>query len=148
VSLELIVEPHPETYNGYPFITLIEFKGEPFVTIIDNYHGKSIKTLVLDYCNAENVDEEMIITIAEQWYTHSSSKYPVSFEFSKRDLTSQISPIYRTFNTEFISRVIGPVPVFNMDKVSKVQRRKRKIISPNIEIVKKGFVSNKPFKLF
>lgn len=135
VDTPLIIEPHPETYVGYPFITLIQFRTDVFMTIVDNYDGKIIKAYVLDTCGPEGIDEETTVNIANEWYNTNRSRYPISFEFSKRGVSGSLSKIYRTFNVEYVVRVIGPVPRFPMDSVVKIQRRKRRSIPPGVNVI-------------
>ena len=136
-SVPLIIEPHPKNYRGYPFVTLIQYRKTHHLAIVDNIDQDVIKAFVLDLCGPENVDEEMIISIAADWYEWNATKYPISFEFSKKGLTTETSRIYRTFNIEFVSRVIGPVPKFPMHTVRSVKRRRRKTISAGVEIQRK-----------
>lgn len=136
-AVPLIVESHPDDYQGYPFITLIQYRKSHVLSIVDNSDDQSIKLYVLDMCGPENVKEEKIIEIAAQWYETSRTQHPLSVEFSKRGVTSETGKIYRTFNTEFVTRVIGPLPRFEMSEIIRVKRRKRKPISPNVEVHKK-----------
>lgn len=142
-KLPLIVEPHPETYTGYPFITLIQYKHQHLISIIDNADEKTIKAYVLDLCGPENVDEESIITAAGEWYETNYTKFPISIEFSKLRMTAETSKILRTFSVDSVTRVIGPIPRFLMDTTSKIKRRKRRELPADIEIHKNVISLNK-----
>ena len=135
-ELPFILETHPDTYNGYPFITLLQYKHQHILSIVDNLDNKTMKAFVIDLCGPAGVNEELIITVADEWYEHSRTRYPISFEFSKQGLTKESSKIYRTYSLESIARVIGPVFIFPMDHVIKVKRRKRREISPSVEITR------------
>jgi hypothetical protein len=137
-AVPLIVESHPADYQGYPFITLIQYRKAHVLAIVDNSDDESIKLYVLDLCGPERVREEQVIEVAAHWYENSRTKYPLSIEFSKRGMTTETGRIYRTFNTEFVTRVIGPLPKFEMVEVTRVKRRKRKPLPPNVEIHKKS----------
>lgn len=130
----LIVEPHPEDYDGYPFITLVQYKMEHYLTIIDNTTNKKLLAFVLDYCGPERVDEEKLISIAIEWYENNFYNYPISFEFSKRGVSEEMSRIHRAFNVEYTSRVIGPMPQFNMNETKKVRRRRRKTAPAGVQV--------------
>jgi hypothetical protein len=132
----LVVESHPASYAGYPFITLIQYRNQHFLTIVDNADDECIKAFVLDMCGPEKVNEEVIIEVAAHWYKNNGTKYPISIEFSRLGLTTNLSKIYRTYNIEFVSRIIGPVPRFDMTNVKSVKRRRRKAISPGIKVIK------------
>lgn len=121
------VESHPNSYDGYPFITLIRFNDEPNLAIVDNVHKKHLDAYCLDLCLPAGVDERTIIKVANYWYHTSRDEYPISIEFSKRGLSPLASQIMKSYSIEFITRVIGPVPFFDMKNPSKVRKRKRKI---------------------
>lgn len=132
--LPLIVEKHPKNYDGYPFITLIEYRDQHLLGIIDNTTDKMIKAYILDLCGPSQVNEEQVINIASMWYSESKDRYPLSFEFSKLGLSDEVKAIYRSFAVGFVTRVIGPLPRFEMGEVKSVKRRRRKPISSNIEV--------------
>jgi hypothetical protein len=129
-DLPFILEQHPESYTGYPFITLIQYKSQHILSIVDNIFNKSLKVFVIDLCGPSGINEEAIIALASEWYDNSRTRYPISFEFSKRGMTQQTSKIYRTYAIDSIARVIGPIFSFPMDQVFKVKRRKRREIPP------------------
>jgi len=135
----LIVEDHPAAYleTGYPFITLIQHRDQHLLSIVDNADEKTIKAFVLDLCGPERVDEEKVISVASTWYYVHKQRYPLSIEFSRLGMTPQTSKIYRTYNTEFVTRVIGPLPKYEMQEVSNIRRRRRKPLPPGVEIHKK-----------
>jgi hypothetical protein len=133
----LIIEPHPTDYNGYPFITLIQYRKEHSLTIVDNADDKAIKVYVLDMCGPAQVNEELLITVAHDWYeTEEYTRYPVSIAFSRAGVAPEAMKIYRSFNIEFVTRVIGPLPSFEMKKVRSVKRRRRKPIPPGVQVIK------------
>jgi len=136
--IPLIVEPHPEDYDGYPFITLIQYRKEHILTLIDNADAKTIKAYVLDMCGPANVNEELLISVAKIWHEENGLyRYPVSFTLSKYGIAGEASKIYRTFNIEHITRVIGPLPRFEMKEIKSVKRRRRKPVPPGVEIKNK-----------
>jgi hypothetical protein len=127
----MIIETHPPQYNGYPFISLIQFNEHHLLAIIDNCDKKSVKAFVLDCCEAERVKEINIINVALEWYGDGNPNYPLSIQFSRNGLISESSKIYRSYSIDSISRVIGPVFTFEMDQTYKV-KRKRKISVDNV----------------
>jgi hypothetical protein len=132
--LPLIVEEHPENYDGYPFITLIQYRDQHLLGIIDNTTDKMIKAYILDLCGPTRVNEEQVINIAAAWYSTSKDRYPLSFEFSKLGLAEDVKDIYKSYSIGFVTRIIGPLPRFEMGEVKSIKRRRRKPISTNIEI--------------
>jgi hypothetical protein len=133
----LIVEDHPDDYDGYGFITLIRYNEINHLTIVDNSNKKFINCYVLDLCKTVGLEEEKVIEIAQNWYRESKDDYPISIEFSKLGVTEQLSPILRSFSLEFVTRVIGPFPHFSMKGTIKVRKRKRKPLPEGIKIVQK-----------
>lgn len=136
----LIVEPHPNDYTGFPFITLIQYRKQPMLTIVDNATDDIIRAFVLDLCGPERVDEELIIRVVAEWYTTNKPSFPISVEFSRLGLAGVTSKIYRTLNVEFVSRVIGPVPRYPMSAIKSIKRRRRKPIPEAVEVQPDGIV--------
>lgn len=132
--LPLINEDHPDDYDGYPFITLIQHHDEHVLTIVDNINDKYIKAYVLDWCNPAGIDEQQLIEIAAEWYYNNSNRFPISFEFSRRGLTEQVSALYRHFAIGYVTRVIGPLPEFEMSTNKSIRRRKRKPVPNGVEV--------------
>ncbi|TFG96110.1 hypothetical protein E4H12_11805 [Candidatus Thorarchaeota archaeon] len=130
----LVVEPYPRDYSGLPFLTLIQFRKQPMLVIIDNVNDQAIKAYVLDLCGPEHVNEEKVIGAAQEWFEKDNINFPVSIEFSRRGMTEETSRIYRTFDVEFVSRVIGPAPEFPMGVIKSVKRRRRKAVPQGVEI--------------
>lgn len=133
-SVPLIIEPHPKDYSGFPFVTLIQYRKQPMLVIVDNADDEVIRAFVLDLCGPEHIDEELIIQAAAEWYNTNRGNYPISIEFSRQGLTFATTRIYRSLNVEFVSRIIGPVPKYPMNTVKSIKRRRRKPIGPNVEI--------------
>jgi len=133
----LIIEAHPEDYDGYEFITLIRYSDVNYLTIVDNTDKKFINCYVLDLCKTVGIQEDAIIDIAEKWYADSKDIYPVSIEFSKLGMTDDMSKILRSFTVEYVTRVIGPLPFFSMRGTVKVRKRKRKPVPEGVRIVQK-----------
>lgn len=129
----LIIEPHPKEYTGYPFITLLQFKHSHILCIIDNADSSNIHAYVLDLCGSSGINEEQLIAVADYWYKNNSAKYPLAIELSKRGLTKEAQQIYKTFSTEYVSRVIGPLYSFPMLNIIKVRRRRKKQIPASIK---------------
>lgn len=134
VPAPLLLEPHPRDYTGLPFLTLIQYRKHPVLTIVDNVDSQTLKVYVLDLCGPEGVDEETMVIAAADWYENNRFNYPISVEFSKRGMTADVSRVYKSFNVEFVSRVIGPVSKFPMVAIKSVKRRRRKTVPPGVEI--------------
>lgn len=130
----LIIESHPEEYDGYPFITLIKYRQKVLLTVIDNISDDSIKAFIIDYCGSEDVNEEEFIEAVREWH-ETNKDVPVSINFSQRGIMYKFSKLYRTMNVEYVTRVIGPICKFNMNTTLSVRRKRRKQIQPSIQII-------------
>lgn len=135
--IPLIVEEHPEDYDGYPFITLIQYRNQHLLALVDNADNKYIRSFILDFCGPARVNEEHLIEVATQWWEKSRERYPISFEFSRLGMTGEVSGIYKAFSTEYVTRVIGPLPKFQMSEIHSVKRRKRKSVPAGVRIVER-----------
>lgn len=133
-QVPLIVEQHPDDYTGLPFITLIQYNKQSHLTIIDNAVEKTINAFVLDLCGPEDIDQQALFEVVTEWYENNRDNHPLSIAFSMLGLTGTVSGIYKTFNIDFVSRVIGPMPKFNMQPQKSIRRRKRKDIPKNATI--------------
>lgn len=130
---KLIREDYPADYTGYKFITLIQFNNEKFLTIVDRMTEKTLSAYVLDLCGAENVDEETLLNIAYEWSISERKNFPISYEFARMGMVNELTGLQRTFNKDFVERVIGPLPV--MEQVTAtVKRKKRKKLPSSIII--------------
>ena len=135
-GVPLIVEHHPKDYYGYPFITLIQYRKQHMLTIVDNVDEENIKAYVLDMCGPEVVSEELVIAAAAEWYETSRFLHPISIFFSKKNLTGITSKIYKSLSLDYVSRLIGPVPQFpvGVESIKSIKRRRRKPIPATVEI--------------
>lgn len=122
----LLTEEHPDDYTGYEFITLVRYNDKNFLTIVDNVIDNSIILYVLDFCDQTTISEERIIEIVNDWYENNRKNYPLSIEFSKQNLSNEMSKILREFNVDFVTRIIGPVFKYPMMYKRKIKRRKKK----------------------
>ena len=119
----IVREDHDAAYTGKPFFTLILYQDTPYIAIVDNYHNKHINCFVLDFCEAYYIDINVILNVAESWWGNKTDQ-PFSIYLSVNGLSSIVQPIFRTFHEDHVTRVIGPLPMFEMTKVISVKRRK------------------------
>lgn len=124
----LIIEQHPKNYDGFPFITLIQYHRQPLLCVVDNMTSATIRVFVLDMCGPAGVNEEAVVMAAQDWFAAYSSKYPVSVHFSRLGITHETSKIFKTLDIEHVTRAVGPVPKYAMDSTKSVKRRKRQPI--------------------
>lgn len=126
-TVPLIIEPHPSDYTGYKFITMIRYNDTNTINVVDNIVNKSIYTYVLDLCGPSDVDENIFIEIARDWYySDNFKKHPLSVEFSRLSWSDQANKILRVFPIDYVTRIIGPVHEFPMSGYSRCRKRKKK----------------------
>jgi hypothetical protein len=138
----LVIEEHPSDYDGYEFITLVRYNDKTYLNIIDNVTKKYIYGYVIDLCGPEGFDEETLINVACEWFYANGDRYPISIEFSKRDMTELSQRILRVFTVDYVTRVIGPLPQFNMNGPTKVRKRKKKEVPKGVEVVRKRIITS------
>lgn len=134
-KIPLIIEPYPEDYQGYKFITLIRYNDENYLNLVDNVINNTIISYVLDLCSPNNINEERVIDIANYWFTNNKDKYPLSIEYSKNGMAEETSKILRCFPIDYVARVIGPLTQYKMVGTYKIRKRKKKTLSKNVEII-------------
>lgn len=134
-SIPFVIEKHPADYNGYPFITLLQYSQNSYLTIIDSADNEIISFYNLDICQAEGIDEKLLLEVADNWYANYKNKYPLSIELAKRSMGEYVSPIHKTINVEYVTRIIGPFPQIEVNNQPKIKRRKKYKMPDNIEII-------------
>ncbi len=134
---KLVPEEYPENYNGYRFISLIKYMDKPQIAIVDNIINDIIHAYVLDECQPANLDETEIVSYGKVWFEEYSHLIPFSVYLSRNNVT-QYSSIIKCFPVDFVSRVLGPLFVFNMGNPIKIKRKRKKDIPDYIEVVYTG----------
>lgn len=126
-----------ETVNGRGnllYISLIEYKRETYMCIIDNIKEAEIGAYVLDYADQENVDLKSFLSAVTRWFYGRSDNHPLSVELAKAGLTEWAAPLYRTFDTAYVARIVGQGFSYDAMDKSKVRRRRVVPVPEGIEI--------------
>ena len=121
--------------SNYIFLTLIEYKGTRYLTIIENVVGQEIHAYVLDKVTAQGLDLKLFMEIALKWFYSNSENYPLSFEFAKLGLSEVTKPVLNVFNVNAISRIIGKLFTYETKPTFKTKKRKLNPISKETKIV-------------
>ena len=129
----LVIENVKDRANLY-YMSLIEYKRESYLAIIDYITNDEISAFILDFAHQEKVNMQNFLSIVNHWFYKSAHKHPLSFEIAKLGLTAQLSPLYKSFDINYISRVIGHPFTFNMEPKTKVKRRKAIPVPSTVEI--------------
>jgi len=129
----LEIEQISEKIN-HGVLSLVEYKTEEFLCVIDTMTPSVVGAYVLDYADQEHVDIAEFLTFVLRWYTDKRTEYPLSVEISKNGLTSKLSALYRTFDTNCISRVVGQAFGYQEEVKTEVKRRKAHPVPEGIAI--------------
>lgn len=134
--LPLLIEEHPNSYSGFPFLTFIQFRTEHVLAIVDNVYENQIQCYVLDYCGPEGVDDIKLMELADHWFYNERDKFPISISLSKQLQDKKFNAVHRTYNAEYITRIVGPLFSYPIDEVRVTKRRKRKPIPKSYKVKK------------
>jgi hypothetical protein len=131
----LIIERAEDTGNFY-FLSVLEFRRENYLVVIDNITNDEIGAYVLDYAQQEGMNLKDFLTLVTQWFYRSSGgiDYPLSFEFSRIGIASRTNLIHKTFELAHVTRVIGKDFKFDLSSPPKVRRRQVNKIPAGFEI--------------
>lgn len=126
-----------EVVNGqanYLFLSLVEYKRETYLCIIDNIKPSEIGAYVLDYSDQSGVDVNKFLEAATRWFYAQSDDHPLSLELARHGLTQWAAGMYRTFDTTYVSRIVGQGFGYDAMEKSKVRRRRVVALPAGIEV--------------
>lgn len=125
---ELQIEEVNERVNSM-YLSLLEYKREVYLCVIDSITPTEIGAYVLDYAEQEQIPLPEFLSVVTRWFYGKSESYPLSVEIAKQGLTEVVSPIYRTFDTAYVSRIVGHA-FFNKEQAKSKVRRRRVVPIP------------------
>ena len=120
--------------QNHAYLTLIIYKKQKYLVVVDNVGNEEISAFVLDMAEAEGIDVKWFLSVCNLWFYSSSEKYPLSFEFAKTGHLNTVKKIIRTFNTNSVSRIVGRIFMYNIQNKPKVKRRKIIPVPEYVEI--------------
>lgn len=129
----LIIE-RAEDQGNYYFLSVIEYRRENYLVIIDNITDEEIGAYVLDYAQQEGMALKDLMSVITLWFYRGSNRYPLSFEFSRLGIASCTNRIYKSFELAHVTRLIGKDFKFNLLQPPKVKRRRVNKIPAGVEI--------------
>lgn len=121
--------------GNFIYLSLIEYKRETYLCIIDEVTDDFIGAFVLDYAEQENIQISSFLSFVTKWFYSSSDKNSLSTELAKAGLSEHTSSIYKTFDVSYVSRIVGNPLSFKPQAKSKVKRRRVPVVPDYIEIV-------------
>ena len=129
---DLIIEPVSELLNS-SFLSLIEHHGIKYLTVINNITEDMVTAYVLDIAEQERIDLKLFISIVSKWYEAGATQ-PLSFELAGLGLSSITKRIFKQFEADHVTRLIGTAFKFNLTEEPKLKRRRATFIYSPQEI--------------
>lgn len=129
----LIVEFASDSGSCF-FLSVLEYRRQNYLVIIDNITSEEVGAYVLDVAQQEKLDLRQIMSIVTLWFYRSSHEHPLSVEFSRLGLTPALTRIYKTFELQHVTRLIGNDFRFDLEAPPKVRRRRVSLIPAGTEV--------------
>lgn len=129
----LIVEFASDSGNMF-FLTVLEYRRQNYLAIIDNVTSEEIGAYVLDFAQQERLDLRQLMSVITLWFYRGSDKYPLSFEFSRLGMSPMTNRIYKTFELPHVTRLIGNDFRFDLETPPKIRRRRVSLIPAGTEV--------------
>lgn len=129
----LIIE-RAEDQGNYFFLSVLEYRRENYLVIVDNITDEEVGAYVLDFAQQEGMNLRDLMTLITQWFYRASHRYPLSFEFSRLGVAQRTNRIYKTFELAHVTRLIGKDYKFDLLVAPKVRRRRVNKIPAGVEI--------------
>lgn len=129
----LVVE-RAEDQGNYFYLSVLEYRKQNYLVVIDNITHEEVGAFVLDYAQQEGIDLKQLMSIITLWFYRGSADYPLSFELSRIGVSHRTNKIYKTFELAHVTRLIGKDFVFDLDEPPKVRRRRVNKIPAGIEV--------------
>lgn len=121
----LIIERISDNSN-YGFLSVIEFRREEYLGIIDNITSTHVKAYTFEDIKPNSIAVNDFLTKIIRWYYAESFSKPLSVSLSKTGLTGITAPLYKSFDLNSVSRIVGNP--FLYPQFNEVSIKKRKIL--------------------
>lgn len=123
-----------ENNQNYLYLSLIEYKRTTYLCVIDNVKKDEITAYVIDNITDNSLSLQDFLSVCNIWYYRSSEKYPISMEFNRLGLNDRVYSLVKTFNSDYVTRIVGKVFTFNLDAKPKVKRKRANLVPKGVEI--------------
>lgn len=138
---ELHVERASDAGNLY-YLSVLEYRKTNYLVVVDNITEDEVNAYVLDLAPQEGINLQDLLSVITNWFYKGSSKYPLSFEFSKLGINGRTNRIYKSFELVHVTRLIGQDFRFDLNASPKVKRRRVNKIPTGVEIKLKRLVDS------
>ena len=142
----LVIE-HAEDQGNFFYLSVLEFRKENYLVVVDNISESDVTAYVLDYAQQEQINLKQLLSVITLWFYRGSHQYPLSFEFSRLGITHRTNRILKTFELTHVTRLIGKGFEFDLLEAPKVRRRRASKIPAGVEIRLKRSSSPQPVHL-
>lgn len=129
----LVVE-HAEDTGNHFYLSVVEYRKENYLVIVDNINEEELGAYVLDLAAQEGVNLKELLSVVTRWFYGSSHRCPLSFEFSRLGLTPVTNKIYKTFELAHVTRLIGNDFTYEIFAAPKIKRRRVTMIPAGVEV--------------
>lgn len=129
----LIVE-RAEDQGNFFYLAVLEYRRENYLVVVDNIDDEEVGAYVLDFAQQEGISLKQLMSVITLWFYRGSFRYPLSFEFSRLGLAPATNRIYKTFELNHVTRLIGKDFSFALNAQPKVRRRRANRIPAGVEI--------------
>lgn len=123
-----------DDFSNVLFLSLVEYKREQYLCIIDSINSSEVSVYVLDYAEQQQIDIKTFLSFTTYWFYSNSEHFPLSIHLARNGLTEWAAPIFRTFDTAYVSRIIGRAFYIMSEQKTKVKRRRVIPLPEGIEI--------------
>lgn len=127
--------------GNFMFLSVIEYRKENYLVIIDNITDEGVGAYVLDFAQQEGLNLKQLISVITTWFYRASYRYPLSFEFSRLGMARHTNRIYKNFELAHVTRLIGNDFKYDLFAPPKVKRRRVSMIPAGVEIKLRKSVS-------
>ena len=130
---DLVVE-RAEDRGNFMYLSVLAFRKENYLVIIDNITEDTVSAYVLDFAQQEGINLKQLMPIITSWFYRASYKYPLSFEFSRLGISNSTNRIYRNFDLGHVMRLVGNDFRYDITAAPKIKRRRVSLIPAGVEI--------------
>jgi hypothetical protein len=109
------------------FLSLVEYRRMEYIGIIDNITDTHVKIFALDFIRPNTIPRTLLLSTAIRWFYEYSDRKPLSIILSQMGLTHASSPLYKSFELNGISRIVGNP--FSYRHFTEQKTKKKKVLS-------------------
>lgn len=136
----LIIERITDDSN-LQFLSVIEFKRNEYLSVIDNITNTHVKAYTFDNIRPNTIEINAFLSTIIRWYYAESFCKPLSISLSKQGMTGMTAPLYKSFEINGVSRIIGNPFIFPQFTETSTRKKKILAIPEGIQITLKKSVA-------